>query len=260
MMGRFNAFLKSVILRVSEARDLGEGNRFTAYDHSKTYTAAAPDTLRVDEKHLREHAVFNCCSVIITTNYKTDGDRRHYVAWSEVAKEDFNPAYWKKLWGWYAKGGIEAVAPYLAKLDISAFDAKAPPPKTPAFSAIVDANRAPEEGELADILDRLSNPNAVTLEHITNHADLKFSQWLDDLKNRRVIPHRMERVGYVPVRNPDAESGMWRIAGVRQAVNAKKTLTLRAQIEAARQLQEEGNKTAEEAAKAIKLKRIARRY
>jgi hypothetical protein len=126
MMGRFNGFLKSVILRVSEARDLGEGNRFVAYDHSKTYTAAPPDTLRVDEKHLREHYVFNCCSVIITTNYKTDGiylpadDRRHYVAWSESVKEDFNQGYWKKLWGWYAKGGIEAVAAYLAKLDISA--------------------------------------------------------------------------------------------------------------------------------------------
>jgi hypothetical protein len=69
-------------------------------------------------------------------------DRRHYAAWSEAVKEDFSPDYWKKLWGWYAKGGIEAVAAYLAKLDISAFDAEAPPPKTAAFWAIVDANRA----------------------------------------------------------------------------------------------------------------------
>jgi hypothetical protein len=73
MLGRFNGFLKSVILRVSEARDLGDSNRFTAYDHMKTYTAAPPDTLRVDEKHLREHYVLNCCGVIITTNYKTEG-------------------------------------------------------------------------------------------------------------------------------------------------------------------------------------------
>jgi hypothetical protein len=52
--GRFNGFLKSVILRVNEARDLGEGNRFQFYDHMKAYTAAPPDVLRVDEKHLRE--------------------------------------------------------------------------------------------------------------------------------------------------------------------------------------------------------------
>jgi Family of unknown function (DUF5906)/Primase C terminal 2 (PriCT-2) len=89
MLGRFNGFLKSVILRVSEARDLGDVNRFQFYDHMKTYTASPPDVLRVDEKHLREHYVFNCCGVIITTNHKSDGiylpadDRRHFVAWSD---------------------------------------------------------------------------------------------------------------------------------------------------------------------------------
>jgi hypothetical protein len=86
MLGRFNGFLMSVILRVSEARDLGGMDRFQFYDHMKAYTAAPPDVLRVDEKFLREHYVLNCCGVIITTNHKADGiylpadDRRHYVA------------------------------------------------------------------------------------------------------------------------------------------------------------------------------------
>jgi Family of unknown function (DUF5906) len=93
--GRFNGFLKSVILRVSEARDLGGGNRFDFYDSMKAYTAAPPDVLRVDEKHLREYSVLNCCGVIITTNYKADGiylpadDRRHFVAWSDQTKKTF---------------------------------------------------------------------------------------------------------------------------------------------------------------------------
>ena len=91
-----NSFLKSVILRVSEARDLGEVNRFQFYDHMKDFTAAPPDVLRVDEKHLREHAILNCTGVIITTNHKADGiylpadDRCHYVAWSDLSKEDFD--------------------------------------------------------------------------------------------------------------------------------------------------------------------------
>jgi hypothetical protein len=63
-IGRFNGFLKSVIMRISEARDLGDLN----YDHMKIYTAAPPDVLRIDEKNLREHSVFNRCGVIITTN------------------------------------------------------------------------------------------------------------------------------------------------------------------------------------------------
>ena len=77
-------------MRVNEARDLGEFDRFAFYDHMKVYTAAPPDTLRVDEKHLREHYILNCVGVIITTNHKTDGiflppdDRRHFVAWSDL--------------------------------------------------------------------------------------------------------------------------------------------------------------------------------
>jgi hypothetical protein len=38
----------------------------------KTYTAAPPDVLRVDEKNLREYSVLNCASVIITTNNHID--------------------------------------------------------------------------------------------------------------------------------------------------------------------------------------------
>jgi Family of unknown function (DUF5906) len=53
VLGRFNGFLKSVILRVSEARDLGDVDRFAFYDHMKSYIAAPPDVLRVDEKNLR---------------------------------------------------------------------------------------------------------------------------------------------------------------------------------------------------------------
>ena len=84
--GRFNGFLKATILRISEARDLGEFDRFASYESMKTYIAAPPDVLRCDEKNLREHKILNVCGVVITKNYKTDGiylpvdDRRHYVA------------------------------------------------------------------------------------------------------------------------------------------------------------------------------------
>ena len=73
LLGRFNGFAKSVILRLSEARDLGEVNRYVFYERLKVYTAAPPDVLRVDEKNLREYSAFNVCGVVITTNHKTDG-------------------------------------------------------------------------------------------------------------------------------------------------------------------------------------------
>jgi hypothetical protein len=234
LLGRFNSFCKAVILRVSEARDLGDAehvNRFTFYDHTKVYTAAPPDVLRVDEKHLREYYVFNVLGFLITTNYKSDGiylpadDRRHYVAWSNFTKEDFTPAYWNQIWGWYYAGGFEHVTAYLNGLDISAFDPKAPPPKTPAFWDIVSASTSPEDAELADVLDKLGSPNVVTLLQLIASAVGETAEWLMNRKNRRAIPHRMERCGYVPVRNPDAKDGLWKLKGERQVIYAKAALS-----------------------------------
>jgi hypothetical protein len=204
----------------------------------KAYTAAPPDVLRVDEKNLREHSISNCCGVIITTNHKADGiylpadDRRHFVAWSEMTKEDFPADYWKILWNWYECGGYGHVAAYLAELDISAFNPKAPPPKTKAFWDIVDASRAPEEAELADAIDRLGSPEATTLTKIAGVAQGEFAMWLGDRKNRRAIPHRLEKCGYVPVRNDAAKDGLWVINGTRQVVYARKDLPLSDQIKA----------------------------
>jgi hypothetical protein len=239
LLGRFNGFLKSVVLRVSEARDLGDVDRFQFYDHAKTYTAAPPDTLRVDEKHLSEHNIINCVGVIITTNHKSDGiylpsdDRRHFVAWSTLIKEDFEPNYWNKLWRWYHAGGYGHVAAYLASLNLTSFDPKAPPPKTAAFWDIVDANRSPEDAELADVLDGLNLPSAITIERISGAATGSFQGWITDRKNRRVIPHRLEKCGYVPVRNEQATDGLWKINGACRVVYARKDLTVRDRFEAA---------------------------
>jgi hypothetical protein len=231
LLGAFNGYVKTVILRVNEARDLGEIDRFSFYDHTKIYAAAPPDTLRVNEKHLREHYVFNCLGLILTTNHKTDGiympagDRRHYVAWSRCTKDDFKSGYWNRLWGWYQTGGTEHVTAYLAELDLAGFDAKAPPPKTAAYWDIVLSNSSPENAELADVLDTLGNPDTVTLaELVVASTGSVAADWLLERRNRRAIPHRMERCGYVAVRNPNAKDGLWKIQGKRQVVYAKTEL------------------------------------
>lgn len=242
MLGRFNGFVKSVILRVSEARDLGDVDRFAFYDHMKTYTAAPPDVLRVDEKHLREYSVFNVCGVIITTNHKTDGiylladDRRHYVAWSDLSRDAFDQDYWSDLYGWYARGGVADVVAYLRGLDLAKFDPKAPPPKTPAFWDIVSSNQAPEDAELADALDALGRPAAVTVARVAEKADTAFAEWLRDRRSSRRLPHRFEECGYVPARNPDAQDGLFKVNGKRCVVYAKREMSVREQVEAARSL------------------------
>ncbi len=230
LLGRFNGYAKSVILRINEGRDLGEGDRYSLYDRLKVYTAAPPDVLRVDEKNLREHAVWNVCGVIITTNHKADGlylpadDRRHFVAWSNLTKDDFTPQYFERLYSWYDHAGSEHVAAYLRELDISQFNPKAPPPKTSAFWDIADANQPPEQAELADALELLGRPHAVTLAELAGVANDGLAEWLRDRRNTRHIPHRLEKAGYIVVRNPDAVDGLWRINGRRQAIYANHEL------------------------------------
>ena len=113
---------------------MGEADRFKFYDHMKVYLASPPDVLRVDEKNLREHSVFNVCGVVLTTNHKVDGvylpadDRRHFVAWSDCTKCDFDEAYWNNLWNWYEREGFGHVAAYLTQLDLSSFNPKAAAP------------------------------------------------------------------------------------------------------------------------------------
>ncbi len=245
LLGRFNGFVKSVILRMSEARDLGDVDRYGLYEHLKVYTAAPPDVLRVDEKHLREYAVMNVCGLIITTNhidgvYLPADDRRHFVAWSELTKEDFGEGYWRELYGWYANGGIGHVAAYLRTLDLSDFDPKAPPPKTAAFWQVVDAGRAPEDAELADVLDQLGNPAAVTVGTLSVYAVDNFREWLQDRRNARQIPHRMQDAGYIAVRNDAAKDGQWVVSGKRQTVYARCELPIRDRIAAATTLAREG--------------------
>ena len=123
---------------------------------------------------------------------------------------------------------------------LSGFDAKAPPPKTAAFHEIVGASRAPEDAELADILEALGQPEAVTLDTIQRKATTmdryEFSHWLCDRKNARKVPHRLEECGYVRVENPDAKDGVFKVSGRRVAIYARRDLPLQERITAAKRL------------------------
>jgi hypothetical protein len=247
----FTGYLKSVILRVSEARNMGDVNKFQLYERTKTMNAAPPEVLRVNEKHLREHSIVNVVGPIITTNYKADGiylpadDRRHYVCWSELTHADFDSApgegdaslYFDAMWRWYEKeGGFGHVAAFLATLDLSGFNPKAPPPKTPAFWAIVDANRPAEESEIMDALDTLNNPPAITLDGLMTGGTGDLTAFLLERKNRKAASHRIIDAGYEIVRNDTAKDGLWVVRRTRKTIYAKKSLTVPERVKAAQRM------------------------
>ena len=251
LFGAFNGYLKAVLLRVSEARDMGDLNKFSLYERMKTMGAAPPDVLRVNEKHLKEHHIVNVVGVIITSNSKTDGiylpanDRRHYVAWSDLTQSDFESepgkgdasVYFDTMWRWYEKeGGFEDIAAFLATVDTSDFNPKAPPLKTPAFWAIVQSNRPAEESEIMDALDMLNNPEAITLACLMTGATGDLSAFLHDRKNRKAVSHRIIDAGYEIVRNDVAKDGLWVVNGARKTIYANKDLTVPERDKAAKRL------------------------
>jgi hypothetical protein len=124
----FNPFVRSVLLRINEAKDMGEVSRYELYEHLKLYLAAPPDVLPCNEKHIRQHYVLNCMGVVITTNHLSDGvflppeDRRHYVAWSDAKPQDFAEGYWNDFYTWLNNGGDRDVAAWLNAVDLSGFD------------------------------------------------------------------------------------------------------------------------------------------
>ena len=66
-----------------------------------------------------------------------------------------------------------------------------------------------------------------------------IGEWLNDRKNCRAIPHRLESCGYTPVRNDAAkEDGYWVVADKRVAIYAKKELSLSERLAAAKALAE----------------------
>ena len=167
--------------------------------------------------------------------YLPPGDRRHFVAWSNLTKESFPPEYWSGLWSWYHAGGFEHVAAYLSELDISGFDPKTPPPKTPAFWNIVHLNSAPEDAELKDAIERIGDPAALILPQLIAAAEGTFAEWLLERRNQPPVAHRLERCGYVQVQGPSSD-GRWRIDQKRLTIFAQQTLTTAEQQKAAKQL------------------------
>jgi hypothetical protein len=241
----YNPFVRAVVLRMNEAHDLGEGerNRFMLYERVKTYAAAPPDVLGCTDKYIRRHYVPNVLGLIITTNHKTDGvylpadDRRHFVAWSDHAKEEFTTQYWNEMWTWLLQeGGNKHVAAYLAQHNLSAFNACALPRQTAAFFDIVSANQAPEDSDLADALDDLGQPEICSLMSIATSPRGATMEWLLDKRQLRSFPHRLGRCGYVFCRNPeDTDRGRWRINGRRQTLYVKARLAPEQRLRAARE-------------------------
>jgi hypothetical protein len=104
-----------------------------------------------------------------------------------------------------------------------------------------------QDSELADILDELGNPRAVTIKDILNIAKYsetgkKLAEWLDEPKNQRIVPVKMRDCEYEAIKKPGRKDGFWIVNGKRRVVYAKLNLTFGDQLEAAEERAQGGAK------------------
>jgi hypothetical protein len=235
---KYNDYLEAVVCLINEAKDFGENDRFAFYERMKPWLGGtARGVLMVADKYIRVHPVIDVWGAIVTTNFKVRGlflpedDARHYVAWSNRTWEDWgfkdqeelSQKYFKPLYDWYESGGNDAVAHYLMNLSLDVSFPKSPPPKTAAWYEIVAAYSNPEKNKLAEILEGMGDPPAVTLNEVGRLDKEGELEWL---VNPRNIPAQFEDVGYVRQPNPSAGNGKWLVGTKRRAV----TIYVRAKL------------------------------
>jgi len=258
LVGKNNDFLCSVIIRVNEARDVGDTNRgridrYGLHDHMKALMTSPPETHRINRKYIPEYTSLSRAGFITTSNhddavYLPAEDRRNAVSRSECTDGDFVADFFDKLYHWYFhEYGINHVAAFLQHYDLSKFNPKLAPPKTEAFWSMVNVDRGPEHSELIDAIDAIAielghkrdvngnvePPDALTLAMLAVKAP--SAEWLTDRKKSRTIPHRLQRCGYVIAPNPGAlqSGGYWIIHNKRQAIYAREKLSPKQRLDAA---------------------------
>ena len=105
---------------------------------------------------------------------------------------------------------------------------------------MVNAMRSEEESEMADIIESLGTPRALTIADIIgrarslgNHA---FVDFLQERKNARIVSIRLEDCDYRRFNNKHEKQGRWRIGSQRTGVYVLKQMTEREGYEAVKQL------------------------
>lgn len=215
--GSFNEYCASTIVRISEAANLQEMNKWAFNERTKTLIAGNPDVETVNPKYGQKYSVRLYCGVVLTTNHLADGiyippgDRRYDVIQSAtlaemgIADEDKKVQYFEELWDWFNKGGDKHVAAYLQELDISRFRPSTGQRKTDAHKKTVQMGHEGDEW-LTDAIEEIGKPRLLRLDWVVEAA-VQAGKSAGEIKSR--IKRAMSRTDYVYMHNPESKDGRW---------------------------------------------------
>lgn len=238
LSGVFNDFATKALVRINEAANLQDTNKWEFNEMLKVLIAGSPDVCTINPKYGKQfqHKMF--CGVIITTNHLASGlyipsdDRRYDVLETatlhEMGLDDekVKKAYFDKMWSWVLNKGEDGftgkmhIAAFLHLRNISKFSAALGQRKTAAHRRIVSLGLAGDQW-LDDILHELGNPPLI-------RGDQIFAKAVENGEQAGAIKARMsstlDRCDYVILQNPNRKDNRWVIKGKRTAVYIKRGL------------------------------------
>ena len=154
---------ESEIIMLHELRESEAKERRALANHLKPIIAAPPATILVNKKSQHPYNVVNRCLVIASSNDPVPivldtQDRRWFCVWSHLPRMDAAAGH--RLWSWFRTGGFEAVAAWLYRRDVSAFNPSAAPPVTEYKQSLIDNGQSPAESILCEMIRGREGPFA----------------------------------------------------------------------------------------------------
>jgi len=219
----FNEAAASTLLRINEAADARDTNRWALNESLKNLIAGSPDWMRINPKYGRTYTVRLYGGIVVTTNHLTSSihippdDRRYDIieaadkASMGLASKADEEKYFHELWGWFKAGGAQHVAAWLRQRDLARFSPNTGQRKTAAHARTVSVGQV-QDHWLSDALEAMRGeedidfPEVVRSDRIVQHAIDHAGMKVAELS--RLMPHAMDRAGYVQVVSKRSD-GRW---------------------------------------------------
>ncbi|MGJ8620679.1 MAG: bifunctional DNA primase/polymerase [Methylophilaceae bacterium] len=234
LQSSFNEYAASTLVRISEAANLHDMNRFAFNEQTKVLIAGNPDQITINQKYGSKYSVRMYCGMVITTNHLSSGiyippdDRRYDVIESASLAEMglADPAkrrqYFEDLWHQFnQENGANHMAAFLHERNISGFSASNGQRQTRAQKAVIEIGRE-RHAWLRDILAELDYPRFVSGSHIKELAR-KNDDEINGAFNSR-LNAAIADSDYFKYANPAKADGRW------TKPPSKKGLTIYAKI------------------------------
>ncbi len=158
--------LMSQVVNIGELKEVYSGERKRLANTMKDLLAAPPPAIPVELKNAHPFDVPNCHVVIGTTNFTNaipleEGERRWNCIWSYAPPMAASES--KEIWSWYRSEGVQAVAGWLKRRDVSKFHASAPAPITAWLRTLIESGRTDTEAGFHHLISERAGPFSKSL-------------------------------------------------------------------------------------------------